>query len=132
MGLLTGRGDHITPRAGAEKAEESRKETNRFRQKNDPINRKYNCARWKKFRLLMLRLNPICARLKKNERGVLEQCHNPSVVCHHIVSPRVREDLFLVASNTRLLCERCHPTTEGDCWVEGVDVVKTILPNWHF
>jgi len=132
--ILSGRGDHEAPRAGAEQIDAERKGRNRFRMANDPINRLYARARWKKFRAVMLGLNPICCRLKKNDRGEREQCDEASVIVHHRISPRVNEALFLVPSNVTCYCRACHPESEGDPigWVLGVDFTPTVEPKWTF
>jgi hypothetical protein len=130
--IFGGHGEEV-PQADAAQAEESRKETNRYRMKNDPINRLYAKARWTKFRAVMLARNPICQRILKNPfNGEPEQCHAPAVIVHHRVSPRVREDLFLVPSNMACFCRNCHPDTEGDPqgWRVGVDFVATVVPQW--
>jgi len=132
--LLSGRGNRVPAWAGAKQAKEASREQDRFRLANDPIAKLYRTARWLKFRAVMVSCNSICQRLVKNPlTGETEQCHSPSVVCHHIVSPRVRLDLFLESKNVICFCAVHHPPTEGSPqgWAEGVDYVPTVLPKYH-
>jgi hypothetical protein len=132
--ILSGIGDHKTPRAGTTQADADRKQSNNFRMASDPINRMYAKASWKHFRLVMLGRNPICQRLIKNQNGELEQCHAAASVVHHRVSPRADASLFLVPKNTICFCELHHPAgVEGDPkgFTEGVDFVATVVPSWH-
>jgi hypothetical protein len=96
---------------------------NKMRRQNDPIWKEmYNRARWTHFRLWLLRLNPLCQRLHGSV-----QCTNPARLVHHLISPRVKPDLFIVASNCVCLCgSGCHPNTEGTPdWIAGKDFVRT-------
>jgi len=132
--LLSGRGGHVPAVAGAKEAKEESREQDRFRLANDPIAKLYRTAIWLKFRTVMVNWNCICQRLVKNPlTGEAEQCHAPSVVCHHSISPRLRPDLFLEPKNIICLCQIHHPTTEGSPqgWAEGVDYVPTVLPKYH-
>jgi hypothetical protein len=133
--MIFGGKEEEAPQADAAQVEESRREANRFRMKYDAVNRLYASSRWRKFRAVMLAKNPLCQRILKHPvTHEPEQCHNKSAVVHHRVSPRVREDLFLVASNVICFCDKgCHPAgVEGDPqgWREGVDFVPTQLPKW--
>jgi 5-methylcytosine-specific restriction endonuclease McrA len=94
--------------------------------------KKYTVGAWPKLSNVMRRLNPVCQRIPN--AGLYkagEQCHSPSSLVHHLISPRQRPELFLVPSNLVCLCEQCHPDAEGTPdWVEGKDYVKTELPKW--
>jgi hypothetical protein len=86
--------------------------------KDDPIRQMYTLARfgWRKFRDHVVRCNPICQRndIRNPLTFVNEQCHNPSMMVHHLISPRVRKDLFTTPSNVVALCDGCHAKTEGE------------------
>jgi hypothetical protein len=104
------------------------------RRRYDPNDKRYKTTAWKKLSLVMRGNNPICQRIPN--AGLYkpgEQCHAPATMCHHIVSPRVRPDLFLVASNLICLCDQCHNDSEGTegIWEVGRDYVPTQLPNWR-
>lgn len=95
----------------------------------DDVDKRYTRAPWPSFRLTMLGQNPICQRLDR--RG--EQCNSPARLVHHLLSPRVRPDLFVEPSNVVCLCEHCHPSDEGTPgWVEGRDYVKNSFRLPHF
>jgi hypothetical protein len=111
------------------------KTRDRFR-KDDAISKRYSEGHsgtvWRRLSKTMRSLNPICQRIVRDPlTGKMEQCHNPSFICHHRVSPRVNPNLFFVASNLACYCLHCHPDTEGDPlnWKEGVDFVPTVLPK---
>jgi hypothetical protein len=89
---------------------------------HDDVDEMYQRRPWPKFRLIVLRQNPLCQRILKGQR-----CHNLSCVVHHLQSPRIRRDLFVTPQNVVALCECCHPGgTEGTPqWKVGVDYVKT-------
>jgi hypothetical protein len=92
-----------------------------FERKNDAVTRMYWREPWPTFRKMLLAHNPLCQRIN---RGV--QCTEPATLVHHLVSPRVRPDLFVVVSNVVALCAACHPTSEGTTWWrEGVEFVRT-------
>ncbi len=111
------------PRLNSGRSPES-KEQDRFRKKNDPVNRLYWLASWFRFKLHCLNRNPICQRIIRGE-----QCHNPAWVVHHLISPRERPDLFLDATNVVCLCANCHPGGEEGTpeWKEGVDYVPSLI-----
>ena len=111
------------PKADDGKAQE-RRETNSFRKRNDPINRLYWLASWKRFCRIVFNRNQICQRIIKGE-----QCREAATVVHHLISPRQRPDLFLDPTNVLALCEHCHPGGEEGTplWREGVDYVKSII-----
>jgi hypothetical protein len=82
----------------------------------------YSRAPWPAFRLLMLGQNPICQRIQRDGK----QCRNAATLVHHLLSPRVRPDLFVDPGNVACLCEHCHPTEEGTPhWRSGVDYIPT-------
>ena len=109
--------------AAAEKALQRSREFNRERYDNDAVYRMYTRAPWPNFRLIVLRQNPICARIIGDR-----QCEHPSTLVHHLQSPRVRPDLFVDPKNVVALCEHCHLPDEGTpWWVEGKDYVKTVF-----
>jgi hypothetical protein len=115
---------HITHAGDAERLR------NKMRRENDPIWREmYETARWRHFRKWLINQNVICQRIIG---GV--QCTNPSYLVHHILSPRVRPDLFTDPTNTVCLCgSGCHPNTESTPdWIAGRDYVKTefALPSF--
>jgi 5-methylcytosine-specific restriction endonuclease McrA len=102
------------------------------RRRYDPNDKRYKTTAWKKLSLLMRGLNSICQKMPN--KGLYkpgEQCHAPSTMTHHIVSPRQRPDLFYVASNLICLCDQCHNDSEGTegIWEEGRDYVATVLPK---
>jgi hypothetical protein len=111
------------------------------RRLHDEFNLLYKQPAWcgkRGLSIVMRRLNPVCQRIPNTGQGaglyaVGEQCHQPSAMCHHIISPRVRPDLFLDPRNLICFCDQCHPTTEGNpaSWVLGKDWVPTILPAWR-
>ena len=87
----------------------------------DAVDKMYDTARWATFRAWMLMQNPICQRIVKGE-----QCHNPSSVVHHLISPRQRPDLFTDPRAVTCLCPTCHDASEGTpTWRPGVDFVPT-------
>lgn len=88
----------------------------------DPIQRIYDTANWKRYRALILAHNPICCRIWKGE-----QCTRPSTMVHHIRSPRTAPELFTTPENTIALCANCHPGgQEGtEHWEVGKDFVAT-------
>jgi 5-methylcytosine-specific restriction endonuclease McrA len=101
---------------------QTRRDNDRTRWKNDSVRRLYGAARWEHFRTMMLAHNPICQRLQRDG----QQCHNPALLVHHLVSPRVDVSKFLDIQNVVCLCEHCHPTGEGTPqWRAGVDYVST-------
>ncbi len=93
---------------------------------------RYTTGAWPKLSRVMRGLNPICQKILNVGSYHGEQCHNASMLTHHLISPRQRPELFLRASNLVCLCLSCHPDTEGTPeWVEGKDYVKTELPKWR-
>lgn len=92
-----------------------------FQYRHDAVAKMYGTVRWTRFRTVLLAQNPICSRIIK---GV--QCTRPSRIGHHLISPRVRPDLFVEATNVIALCEHCHPTDEGTpLWRPLVDYAPT-------
>jgi len=82
----------------------------------------YQRAPWPKFRATLLGQNVLCQKL---DRGGA-QCRNVSTLVHHLISPRVRPDLFVDPGNCVALCAHCHPPDEGTPhWRPGVDFVLT-------
>jgi hypothetical protein len=98
---------------------------------------RYQQPAWRKTSLKMKTLNPICQKIPNTGGGaglyaIGEQCHNPATICHHLISPKQRPDLFLVPSNLVCLCAQDHPDAEGTPdWVVGIDYVATELPKWN-
>jgi hypothetical protein len=116
------------PTAQLSGGDDLRRERDRFRKQNDPVNRMYTHGRsgaaWRQLSINMRNLNPICCRLIDGE-----QCHNPATVTHHLVSPRKDARLFLNAKNLTTLCEHCHPDDDTPMWRVGVDIVQTVYPR---
>lgn len=100
-------------------------ESQRVRGETDKM---YGTVRWFRFRGWLLTQNPMCQKLTKGQ-----PCRNPAHVVHHLISPRVRPDLFIDPPNTVCLCDHCHPGgTEGTPWWRpGVDYTptKAAAPN---
>lgn len=68
--------------------------------------KRYNSARWKRLRLLVLRDSPLCANCHANHRI------EPAKVVDHIV--RVRDGgEFWDIDNLQTLCQRCHNSKSG-------------------
>ena len=113
------------PKAGDVKADETRWENDKFRKKNDPVNRLYGLASWFRFKLHVLNRNPLCQRILPGSR----QCTYPATTVHHLISPRQRPDLFLDAKNVVCLCPNCHPGgKEGTpLWQPGKDYVASVI-----
>jgi 5-methylcytosine-specific restriction endonuclease McrA len=110
-------------REAIEAQREHSRENDKERYKNDSTRKLYGAARWERFRQAVIRQNPICQRLLRFGQG---QCHNPAVLVHHLVSPRVDVSKFLDTQNVVCLCEHCHPTGEGTpLWRAGLDYVPT-------
>src|SRR5579864_3161814 len=63
----------------------------------------YGTVRWFRFRSWLLPQNPMCQKLTKGQ-----PCRNPAHVVHHLISPRVRPDLFIDPANVVCLCDHCH------------------------
>jgi hypothetical protein len=88
---------------------------------SDEVDKLYGRAAWRKvFRPWFLGRHPLCQRLIKGER-----CREMATTIHHLVSPRVRPDLMLTASNCVALCANDHPGGEAGTplWVAGRDFV---------
>jgi hypothetical protein len=81
----------------------------RFAKTKDSIARLYDCAPWRKFKAQVLRNNPQCQRLINGE-----QCTQPAIVAHHILSPRVEPKKFLDWQNVLCVCASHHPNTTGE------------------
>jgi hypothetical protein len=81
----------------------------------------HRSARWRKFRLMILTRNPMCARLHHGQR-----CTRPAVIVHHLQDPVSRPGLQFVHTNVVPLCREDHPNTPGTPhWIAGVDYVPT-------
>jgi hypothetical protein len=81
----------------------------------------HRSARWRKFRLMILTRNPMCARLHNGQR-----CTRGAVIVHHLKSPAEVPALQFVSSNVVPLCREDHPNTPGTPhWIAGVDYVPT-------
>jgi hypothetical protein len=103
--------------------------------KDDPTRKLYTLARfgWRKCRDHIIRCNPVCQRddIRNPLTFVSERCHKPATMVHHIISPRVRQDLFTVPSNLIALCDGCHAKTEGE--VDGKrDPAKYVPTRFGF
>lgn len=96
---------------------------------DDPIRKLYWTARWQRFRAMLLNLNPLCQRLQPDGSA----CRNPSRIIHHLKSPKVAPELFLVARNCVCLCQNCHPGGEVGTpdWKENVNYSPTELPKYR-
>lgn len=100
-------------------AEAAAREDERIR---DEVDKRYGRAPWPSFRKMMLAQNPLCQRIQKDG----SQCHAPARICHHLISPRERPDLFVDPKNVVCLCENDHPPSEGTpLWREGKEYVAT-------
>src|ERR1019366_10418928 len=75
---------------------------------DDAVDKKYHTAAWTHFRAALLVRNPQCQRLDHGE-----ECRNAGKILHHLISPRVRADLFLTPSNVVALCADHHPSDDG-------------------
>jgi 5-methylcytosine-specific restriction enzyme A len=96
----------------------------------DPIFKLYNCAAWHRCTTAFLSCNPGCMRIGPEGK----QCHEAATICHHLISPRVRQDLMYSFSNLKALCEAHHEPTEGER-PENLDklseiYVATKFPKW--
>jgi hypothetical protein len=90
------------------------------RYKHDAVSQRYNTTLWRRFRMILIRQNPICTRILKDGA----QCTRPSKVGHHLWSPRKRPDLFVDPKNVIAICELCHGPEDGTEWYrEGIDYV---------
>jgi hypothetical protein len=107
--------------------ENSKLDYRRFVNKNDSIGALYRLrGAWPKLRNFLRVRNPVCQRL---HNGV--QCPNPSVIGHHLISPRISPDpwhTLLDPKNVVMLCAGCHPGGEAGTphWREGIDFVPTV------
>jgi hypothetical protein len=89
----------------------------------------HRVTRWVKFRAAILNRNPMCAVLENGQA-----CRYPAIILHHIISPVVRPDLQLVASNVVPTCRQHHPNCPGTPWWKpGVHYTPTlgIEPNFY-
>lgn len=114
------------PIAGDAGASEGRKDADRWRKSNDPVNALYRKASFRvRFRTHVLHRNPICQKILRSG----QQCTNPAWVVHHLISPRECPARFLDATNVVALCESCHPGgAEGTPeWRAGVDYVPSVI-----
>ena len=101
---------------------EATRQFDRERWKNDATYRVYHRAPWPQFRAMLLGQNVLCQKLDRDGA----QCRNVSTLVHHLISPRVRPELFVDAANCVALCAHCHPPDEGTPhWRPGVDFVPT-------
>ena len=75
---------------------------------DDPVRKLYNSHTWRTFRAWFLRLNPICMRIENGKR-----CLRFATVCHHLLDPKDREDLFLDADNVKAVCSQHHHHGRG-------------------
>jgi 5-methylcytosine-specific restriction protein A len=96
--------------------------------KQDEVAKWYVTARWRRFRAaLRLQGNILCQAVHDGVR-----CSTLAVEYHHIVSPRERPELFLVASNVVGLCRACHDKKAGTPhWLVGIDYIATIWRTPH-
>jgi 5-methylcytosine-specific restriction enzyme A len=106
----------VTRSAYCEKHTKDNTETER--QRDNIMYRRHPWTGVHGFRRYRLMRNPMCQKLDDKGRA----CRNRATLVHHIISPRVRSDFFLVSSNCPCLCARCHPNTDGTPeWREGID-----------
>jgi hypothetical protein len=92
--------------------------------RNDPVSKMYHTPEWPAFRIFIFNRNQICQRIGSD--GM--QCRFPSTILHHLISPRVKPELFLDPHNVVALCEHCHPPDEGTPdWIAGRDFVVSII-----
>jgi|SRR5580700_5406334 hypothetical protein len=76
---------------------------------DDPCNKMYQTARWRKLSNLLRDFNPVCLHVIN---GV--QCRYPSKLVHHKISPRVDPSQFYSVPNLVPICFSCHPDDAGD------------------
>jgi 5-methylcytosine-specific restriction enzyme A len=101
----------------------TQREVRNAHRRDDEVSRMYSTARWRKFCLHVLNRNPLCQRLQAGQ-----PCRNAATLVHHLISPRVRPDLFLAPENVVALCAQCHPPSEGTPdWVAGVDFSASVI-----
>ncbi len=99
--------------------------------KKDPVWRLYNSVAWtKRFRPAFEASNPTCQRIE-NERV----CGRPMEMLHHLLSPRVRPDLFFAWTNIVSVCRQHHPVTAGEnpenLGEKLAEVyAPTVIPSW--
>jgi hypothetical protein len=91
---------------------------------SDAVDARYNTSEHEHFREAVRMQNPMCQKLDK--KGV--PCRNLAKILHHLISPRVRPDLFFDPKNVVMLCAHCHPSDAGTPWWRpGVDYVATVF-----
>ena len=76
---------------------------------SDSMRPLYKTARWLKFAAMVKNCNPQCQRTVNGE-----QCTQPSKVVHHLVSPKIRPELFLDWQYVVAICAEHHETSEGE------------------
>jgi hypothetical protein len=122
---------------------------NRFRMKDDPIWKFYQCATWVNFRKTMrANGNVYCQAIEDGRR-----CRRPATVGHHLISPREDRTLVYNHNNVVMVCAHHHPRTAGDtpdheyvptlmglpgqgikipAWYpQPDDIVTADCPRWH-
>jgi hypothetical protein len=78
----------------------------------DPVWKLYRCVQWtQRTRVAFLASNPLCQRICEDTH---EQCHEASIILHHLISPRVRPDLMYRWTNIKAVCAQHHPVSEGE------------------
>jgi hypothetical protein len=88
----------------------------------------YATTRWTNFRAWLLRQRPLCQRI---DSGAV--CFAKGKILHHLLSPRIRPELFVDPANIVVLCEHHHPSDEGTPWWRpGVDYVLVSSSKDYF
>jgi hypothetical protein len=109
-------------------SDNSRMQAERFRKTEDDIWKMYNGSRWERFRQAILGQNPICQRLVDGQ-----QCRHVARVVHHVISPRVRPDLFVEPQNVKCVCFFHHSPNEGEPDPSPEALAKIYTPTvWRF
>jgi|HubBroStandDraft_3_1064219.scaffolds.fasta_scaffold451469_2 hypothetical protein len=75
----------------------------------DALRSLYKKTRWLRFAASVKTCNPQCQRTVNGE-----QCHQASKIVHHLVSPKVRPELFLDWQYVVAICAEHHETSTGE------------------
>lgn len=102
------------------------------------IEKLYNNRRWKGIIKLIKEKNPLCQYLDENGK----QCQNPSTICHHLIDPKDRIDLFWDWANICAVCATHHAggqrgETQGYKFCHTIGCLGVVYshgylyPVWH-
>jgi hypothetical protein len=84
--------------------------------------KRYNLAAHRRFRAAVADCNPMCQRVVDGK-----QCMHPSVICHHLISPKVDASKALSADNVVMVCRNHHPNTTGENPRDENHYVPTVM-----